>query len=267
MDLKLDGTRALVTGSTSGIGAAISQMLAAEGAKVVVHGRNGNRAKSVVKAIRDAGGYAELALGDLTDESERSALINAAGAAFGGIDILVSNAGGDTHTDFKWLERPLDEWSKDYQQNTLSAVALIQAFVPEMKKRGWGRCIQISSRVAIFPYPDWPAYSAAKAALNNMTVSLSKALSGTGITSNAIMPGLIHTPTTDDWFEQLAKEQGSEDPEVGRRFALQQKVGQTVARVGQPGDIAFAVCMLASPLSDFVTGILLRVDGGATPTV
>jgi len=85
-----------------------------------------------------------------------------------------------------------------------------------MRERGWGRCIQISSRNAIAAYAEFGPYGAAKAAINNLTLSLSKALAGTGGTSNGIMPGLVYTPLVDHWFEVLAKQQGSGDPAVGR---------------------------------------------------
>jgi 3-oxoacyl-[acyl-carrier protein] reductase len=146
-------------------------------------------------------------------------------------------------------------------------VRLAQAFVPSMRQRGWGRLIQISSRNAISPYAQFGPYGAAKAALNNLTLSLSKALAGTGVTSNGIMPGLIYTPLADPWFKALAQQLGSDDPQVGQDFALKSVLQQTVARIGQPKDIAVAVCFIASPLSDFMTGTTIRVDGGATPTL
>ena len=94
----------------------------------------------------------------------------------------------------------MDEWTESYRQNTLPAVRLAQAFVPAMRERGWGRVIHISSRNAISPYAQFGPYGAAKAALNNLTLSLSKALAGTGVTSNGIMPGLIYTPMAEPWF-------------------------------------------------------------------
>jgi 3-oxoacyl-[acyl-carrier protein] reductase len=147
-------------------------------------------------------------------------------------------------------------------------VRLIRAFVPEMRDRRWGRVIQISSRNAISPHPQFGGYGAAKAAMNNLTLSLSKALAGTGVTSNGVMPGLIDTPQLDSWFLETARRQaGSDDPQVGREHVLKNVVHQTVDRLGQPKDIAAAVCYLASPLSDFMTGTTFRIDGGATPTV
>ena len=268
MDLKLADKRALVTGSTSGIGAEIARMLAAEGVKVVVHGRDLARAHKVVGEIEAEGGRAAIAVGDLMTSDGLDAVIEATQQAFDGVDILVNNAGGsNSATAPGWFETPIDEWSESYRQNALPAVRLAQAFVPAMRERRWGRVIQISSRNAISAYAQFGPYGAAKAALNNLTLSLSKALAGTGVTSNGIMPGLIYTPLVDPWFKALAKRLGSDDPQVGRDFALKNVLQQTVGRIGQPRDIAAAVCFIASPLSDFMTGTTFRIDGGATPTV
>jgi len=268
MDLQLKDKRALVTGSTSGIGAEIVRMLALEGVKVVVHGRDAGRAQAVIAAVEAAGGTAAAAVGDLMTEDGLEAVIKGTERAFGGIDILVNNAGGSTRgTMSGWFETPAREWTESYSQNTLPALRLAQVLVPAMRERGWGRVIQISSRNAISPYAQAGPYGAAKAALNHLTLSLSKALAGTGVTSNGIMPGLIHTPLADPWFQALAQQLGSDDPKVGVDFALKNVLQQTVTRVGQPRDIAVAVCFIASPLSDFMTGTTFRIDGGATPTV
>jgi NAD(P)-dependent dehydrogenase (short-subunit alcohol dehydrogenase family) len=188
--------------------------------------------------------------------------------AFDGIDILVNNAGGSNIAKASgWFETPIEDWADSYRQNTLPAVRLAHAFVPGMRERKWGRVIQISSRNAISAYAQFGPYGAAKAAVNNLTLSLSKALAGTGVTSNGIMPGLIYTPLVDTWFKNLAKQLGSEDLQVGKDFALKNVLRQTMTRLGQPKDIAAAVCFIASPLSDFMTGTTFRIDGGATPTV
>jgi 3-oxoacyl-[acyl-carrier protein] reductase len=267
MDLNLTGKRALVTGSSSGIGAEIARMLAAEGVKLIVHGRDPDRTHSVVTAIKTAGGDAAAALGDLTTDDGAKAVIAATEQAFGGIDILVNNVGATSVAHPTWFDAPVEEWANNYRQNTLPAVRLAHAFVPSMRARGWGRVIQISSRNAISPHAQFGAYGASKAAMNNLTLSLSKALAGTGVTSNGIMPGLIYTPMIDPWFLEMAKKQGSNDPKVGQDFVLKNVVQQTVNRLGQPKDIAAAVCFIASPLSDFMTGTTFRVDGGATPTI
>jgi len=139
-------------------------MLAAEGVRVVVHGRNVERAQAVARHIENAGGQAAIALGDLmTDEGKRVVIQDAAKSS-GGIDILVNNAGGSSsEAAHAWFDTTAEEWTDSYRQNTLPAVALAQAFVPGMRERGWGRCIQISSRNAIAAYAEFGPYGAAKA--------------------------------------------------------------------------------------------------------
>ncbi|MGZ2506013.1 SDR family NAD(P)-dependent oxidoreductase [Rhizobium leguminosarum] len=268
MDMQLAGKRALITGSTSGIGAECARMLAAEGVSVVVNGRNSDRAQALVAEISGAGGKAKIAMGDVTSNRGCADVVNAANAAFGGIDILVNNVGNPTKESHpSWFDASLDEWIADFHQNTVAAVRLIHAFAPAMKAQRWGRLIQISSRNAISPHALFPSYGAAKAGLNNLTLSLSKELAGTGVTSNGVMPGLIYTPQLDQWFAETARQQGSDDPEVGKQFVLKNIIHQTVNRLGVPKDIATAVCFLASPLTDFMTGTTFRIDGGSTPTV
>jgi 3-oxoacyl-[acyl-carrier protein] reductase len=269
MEMLLKGKRALVTGSTSGIGAECARVLAGEGVRVVINGRNREPAEAVVGEIRAAGGYAAVALGDVTTEDGVRSVVEGTKAAFDGIDILVNNVGNPTQeAHASWFDASFHEWVADYYQNTLAAVRLIHAFVPAMKERGWGRVIQISSRNAISPHALFPTYGAAKAATNNLTLSLSKDLAGTGVTSNGIMPGLIYTPALDDWFETMARRHAdTDDPEAGRAFVLKNIIHQTVDRLGQPMDIAAAVCLIASPLSDFMTGTTFRIDGGSTQTV
>jgi 3-oxoacyl-[acyl-carrier protein] reductase len=268
MDLRLAGRRALVTGSTSGIGAEIAKQLAREGVRVVVHGRNADRAQAVAAEIGALGGHAATALGDLTKPEGRAAVVTVADAAFEGIDILVNSAGGnDASTEDDWFTATEEKWLDSYRLNTLPAMHLAQAFGPRMRERGWGRLIQISSRSAHSAYAEFGPHSAAKAALNSLTVSLSKAMAGTGVTSNGIMPGLISTPLAAPWFKRLAETQGSTDLKIGEQFAVKHLMHQTVGRIGRPEDIAAAACFIASPLADYMNGTIIRIDGGSTPTM
>ncbi len=266
MDMMLQGKTALVTGSTSGIGAGCARLLAAEGVRVAINGRNRERAEAVAADIRAVGGDAEIVLGDINDPGEAEAVVARVNAAFGGLDILVNNVGNITH-EFRasLFTTPIADWVSDYEQNLVASVRLILAFAPAMVERGWGRVIQISSRSAIAAMPSLATYGAAKAAINHMTVSLSKELSKTGVTSNAVMPGVIYTPAVEGWFADLARRYAdSDDIEAGKAYYLAHIADQAVNRLGSPEDIAAAVCYLASPRSDFVTGTTIMVDGGAS---
>ena len=162
MDLQLAGKRALVTGSSSGIGEAIAKSLAAEGARVIVHGRREAEAKRVAAEITAIGGQAAVAIGDLATDAGADAVAKAATEAFGGIDILVNNAGA--FPMIGWFDESAAAWTELYNQHVGSMVRMIHRLVPAMKGLKWGRVIQIASAAAPEPGPEMPAYSSTKAA-------------------------------------------------------------------------------------------------------
>jgi 3-oxoacyl-[acyl-carrier protein] reductase len=265
MDLQLKGKRAVVTGSSSGIGEAIAKALAAEGAAVVVHGRRPAEAKRVAAEITAAGGKAVVALGDLATDAGADAVAKAANEA-GGADILVNNAGAFPQKP--WLESTAAEWNDLYNQNVGSMVRIITRLVPGMKKRGWGRVISLASGVAVMPFPGMANYSATKAANLNLAVSLAKDLAGTGVTSNAVSPGMIITPGVEEMLKAMAPQYGlsPDDMPALEKFAVKNMVPNPSARLGRVEDIATAVTFLASPLAGYINGANLRVDGGTVPT-
>ena len=267
MDLQLVGKRAVVTGSSSGIGEAIAKSLAAEGVAVVVHGRREAEARRVAAEISAAGGKAVVALGDLATDAGADAVVKVANDTFGGTDILVNNAGAFPQRP--WLESTAAEWNDLYNQNVGSMVRLITRLVPGMKQRGWGRVIAIASGVATMPVGDMANYSATKAANLNLAVSLAKDLTGTGITSNTVSPGMIVTPGVEDMLKGMAPQLGlaTDDLAALEQFAVKNMVPNPSARLGRPADIAAAVTFLASPLAGYINGANLRVDGGTVPTV
>ena len=265
MTLELEGKRALVTGSSSGLGEAIAKRLAREGARLVIHGRNVARAERVAAEIRATGAEAHVAIGDLMLDDQAAAVGDAAEAALGGIDILVNNAGGQSSGagQATFFDAKPEEWLRTYNGNVVCAIRMIQRFAPGMKAAGWGRIIQISSLVSHRPNLVIPDYAAAKAGLNNMTVGLSLALAGTGITVNSISPGVIMTPGVQGWFRKLADQfgWGTEWPEIERK-AVAALAPNHIGRAGRPEDVAHAVMYLASPQGGFVTGTDMMVSGG-----
>lgn len=270
MDYKLRGKRALVTGASSGIGASIAKTLANEGVLVVVHGRDEARAQSVAREITTAGGTAAIALGDLSTESGASAVAAAADKAFDGIDILVNNAGApsDPMLGMGIFDLKPEHWIATYERNLISAVRLSAHFAPQMQARGWGRIIQITSGLAYTPQGVQGDYTASKAALNNFTFNLSRALANTGVTVNGVCPGMTVTPTLEEWLASIAEANGlGRDVTKGEEFVLKNMFRLTVGRLGQPQDIANAVAYIASPLADYVNGTTLRVDGGGSAAV
>lgn len=268
MELDLTGKRALVTGSSSGIGVAIAEMLAAEGASVVINGRDSARVDAVTQRLQDQGYQAARACGDLSTDQGGKAVVEAANTAFGGIDILVNNAGGSAASDSpNWFAYDTDQWVDTYQRNTLAAVRLIHAFAPQMKERGWGRIINISTAAAITPTSGQADYGPAKAAMLNMSLGLSKALKQSGVTVNCISPGMIRTEGLLKVLKKMAERRGWGNDLAKAEEYITKRGGQTVSRIGEVQDIGYAVVMLASPRSDFINGINFHVDGGISPSL
>ncbi|SEE24307.1 NAD(P)-dependent dehydrogenase, short-chain alcohol dehydrogenase family [Streptomyces sp. 2224.1] len=262
MDLRLAGQSALVTGSSSGIGATIAGMLADEGCDVLVHGRSAGSAAAVAEQVAARGVRAEVVLGDLTEPgiAEQVALT----ARDFGVRILVNNAGPFAEHDWE-SSRPAD-WRAAFEGNVLPTVRVSQTLLPSLRAHGWGRVITIGGRAVRTPLPNMVAYSAAKAAVVNMTTSLARHLAGTGVTANCVSPGVIVTPSLSRMFEERAA--GDEAPEGGPDDAgtVAEYASNPSGRLGRPEDVAAAVAYLASPLADYINGIELRVDGGITGT-
>jgi NAD(P)-dependent dehydrogenase (short-subunit alcohol dehydrogenase family) len=273
MDLQLLGKRALVTGSSSGIGAETARVLAAEGAQVVIHGRRADAVAALVTELARAGHVAKGVTGDLSTDAGADQAARAALAAFGGIDILVNNAGlfvapGKAATGEWFGDDTAEHGTALFEANVNSVFRMVRRVVPDMRARGWGRVIMLASTIADMPREGFPQYAVTKSANLNQTVSLSKALAGAGVTVNSISPGLIRTPAVEPVLLAMAGEFGwGDDWEVIERKAATHAFVSNTGRLGRPHDIARAVAFLASPLSDFINGANLRVDGGGNPTV
>jgi NAD(P)-dependent dehydrogenase (short-subunit alcohol dehydrogenase family) len=260
MDLELSGKRVLVTGSSSGLGEAMALLLAAEGAEVVVHGRDEPRTKSVAAAITKSGGKAEYTIGDLATDEGADVVADAA-LAGGAIDVLVNNAGSYKH--LSWTAATPEDWRETYEVNVISGVRMVQRLVPQMRERGWGRVITIGGGLAIQPMNSHPQYNATLAARHNLAVSLARELKDTGVTSNVISPGAIVVEAVKDLLMQIAPQRGwGESWEEIERASTEQLVPNDIGRMGRPNEIATAVAFLASPLAGYISGATIRIDGG-----
>jgi meso-butanediol dehydrogenase/(S,S)-butanediol dehydrogenase/diacetyl reductase len=235
---RLQGKSALVTGGGSGIGRAICRRFASEGASVVVADVAGDRAEEVAAAV---GGRAVQA--DVTVASDVRRMVEAAGR----VDVLVNNAGGGTANVLLEIEE--DEWDHDVALNLKSAFLCSKAVLPGMIERGGGVIVNISSVNGIAYFANEP-YSAAKAGLINLTRSTAARYGPQGVRAVAIAPGTIRTPI---WQERVDKK-----PEIFERLMR----WYPLQRVGEPEDIAAAAAFLASDDASWITGEVLRVDGG-----
>lgn len=262
MDLQLNGRRALVTGSSSGIGEAIARMLVEEGASVVIHGRNRERAEKIASEIGAAG----VAIGELASDGIAEAVHAQAVAALGGnVELLINNAGGNSegNTSKTPAEIAAADFVSNYRSNMLGAVQLCQLCVPDMVAAEFGRIVNVSSAVAMQPNNLGADYSAAKAALNNFTVSLAGSLKGVNVTANVLTPGIIMVDGLLRFGRQKFGDPEMSFDEVNRRFAAEKVFDMPpVGRLGSPQDLARVACLLVSPLSGFITGANYRVDGG-----
>jgi 3-oxoacyl-[acyl-carrier protein] reductase len=264
VELGIKGRRALVAGSSSGIGAGIARMLGAEGVEVVVHGRNQESAEVVASEIREDGGKAWTVLGRLDRREEVDQIAHDALAAAGTIDILINCAGAGRSTH-SWFETPLERWHEQYQFSTLYAVQLIRALVPAMRQRGWGRVLNVSTGASFKPSAFGPDYPAAKLALHSIAVSLMTELADSGVTVNTLTSGLVLTSNTQAVMESRAKRLGF--TETGD--ALEKRVAKEMwpvplGRAGRVEELAAAACFLVSERAAYITGAALRVDGGAS---
>lgn len=262
MDLQLTGRRVLITGSSSGIGEGIARMMAAEGARVIVHGRDRARAEAVAADIGAAG----VALGTLANDAEAKAVHDAAVDALGGsIEILVNNAGGSStgNTTKAPADISIDDYVSNYHANALGAVRLCHFAIPAMRAAQFGRIINVSSAVAVQPNNLGADYSAAKSALNNYTVSLAGSLKGEGITANILSPGIIMVDGLLRFGRMKYGDETMSIADVTNHLAADKVFDLPPAgRLGLPQDLAMVACLLASPLSGFITGANYRVDGG-----
>ena len=245
MTFSLFGKRALITGSSRGIGSAIAEELAKAGAEVVLHcSHNIRKAQEVKERIEKAGGVvADIISADLTNAVEAEKLAKAAGE----IDILVLNA--SLQYRVKWDRITAREFDEQIRCNLFSSMLLMQKLVPHMRERKWGRIITIGSVQEIKPHPDMLVYSASKSAQTNMVKSLAGQLASDGITVNNVAPGVI---LTDRNTEALS------DFEYASSVASSIPVGF----FGEKEDCTGIVLFLASEESRYITGQSIFVDGG-----
>ena len=237
------GRRALVTGGTRGIGAAIAQRLLDGGAEVVVAARSRSD---------DTPAAARFVAGDLRTGEGAKAIAEATLGALGGLDILVNNAGGSRAFLGGSETIPDEEWQRDLELNLLAAVRLTNALLPALRASKAASIVNISSTAATTPFPFDVHYGAAKAALDYYSRTLAVELGPSGIRVNVVSPGPISTPNADELRRQL--------PISGDQWFQFVPLG----RIGETSDIAEVVALLASERGKFLTGANYRVDGGMT---
>lgn len=249
--MKLDGKVAIVTGSARGIGQAIAKKFAAEGAAVVVNALHAEGANQVAREIQAQGGKAIAIKADVSKKAEVQDMVKQALDSFGAIHILVNNAG--ISQNLSLLETTEEDWDTMHNVCLKGVFLCIQAVLPHMMKQKYGKIVNVSSGAALgASTPGLAAYAAAKGGVISLTKSMAREAGPYGINVNCIAPGTV---ITDILYVGRTKQETE-------RFISDRKRSSVLGRVGQPEDIANLALFLASEESSFMSGQIIRMDGG-----
>ena len=262
MDLQLAGKRALVTGSTAGIGYAIAVSLAREGAEVILNGRTQDGVDEALGSLLgDTGVLATGFAGDLGSADACTALV----AAHPDVDILVNNLGIFDTKPFEDI--PDADWQRFFDVNVMAGVRLARAYLPGMKNRDWGRIVFISSESAINIPAEMVHYGMTKTAQLSVARGLAESLAGTGITVNSVLPGPTRSRGVKGFLDKMAAEVGQPVATLEKEFFMRARPSSLIKRFAEPAEVAALVTYVASPLASATTGAALRVDGGVVRTL
>ena len=258
MDLKLEGKRAVVTGSTAGIGFATAASLAREGASVVVNGRSEERVREAVQEIEKEAPESEV-IGAAVDLGTAEGVERLLGIA-PEVDILVNNLGIFEPKPFE--EIPDEDWLKLFETNVMSGVRLSRSYLPAMKERDWGRIVFVSSESAIQIPEEMIHYGVTKTAQIAVARGIAETTSGSSVTVNSVLPGPTASEGVKTFVGSLAREQGMSDDEMEEEFFRSTRPSSLLQRFIAPEEVAEVISFVCSPLSSAINGSALRADGG-----
>lgn len=263
MDLKLNGKRALVTGSTAGIGYAIAQSLAIEGAHVYLNGRSHQRVNKAIGEILQRAPQCQI-------EGIVADFASAAGAAdviarLPEVDVLVNNVGIFEPKPF--ADIPDADWFRFFEVNVMSGVRLSRHYLLGMLQRNWGRIIFISSESAVQIPAEMVHYGMTKTAQLAVARGIAESVAGTGVTVNSVLPGPTASEGVGGFVEEMAKHQNKSRQEVERDFFEHIRPSSLLKRFATVEEVAAMVTFVASELSSATNGAALRVDGGVVRSI
>ena len=264
MDLNLKNRRAVVTGSTGGIGYAAARELAGMGATVAINGRTKGRVDAAIAKLKGEvkGGTFIAAPGDLKTAQGANDVI----AAVPNADILVNNAGIFEPKPF--FEIPDEDWMLFFETNVLSGVRLARHYTPLMVKRGWGRVVFISSESGLHIPTEMVHYGMTKTAHIAIARGLAETVSGTGVTVNSVLPGPTLSEGVSDFMSKMAG--GATNPDLekmGREFIRDHRSTSLLGRMATTEEVANMIAYVCSPASSATSGAALRVDGGVVRAI
>jgi NAD(P)-dependent dehydrogenase (short-subunit alcohol dehydrogenase family) len=263
MEIKLANRRAIVSGSTAGIGLAIATGLAAAGARVVITGRTQARVDDAISAIARQVRGAQLAgyAGDLGTRKGAEQLMERVPEA----DILVNNLGIFEPKAF--FEIPDEDWQRFFEINVMSGIRLSRYYAQGMVKRGWGRIQFISSESGLQIPSEMVQYGMTKTAQLAVSRGLAETLAGTGVTVNAVLPGPTRSEGVGDFFAKIAKEKGIAQEKIEEQFIATHRPSSLIRRLATTEEVANLCIYLASEQASATTGAAMRVDGGVVRSI
>ena len=263
MDLKLTGKRALVCGGSSGLGRAVAEALAAEGVHVALLARDATKLQAVADGINaTATGRAVIVPADLADHASLLAAVDTAENLLGGpIEILLNNTGGPPPSGVGGREPA--RWRAQFESMVLSVFRLTDRVLQAMRAAGWGRILNVASVSLVEPIGTLGVSNTLRASIAAWAKTLSNEVAADGITVNTLLPGRIDTPRIDR-LDRARAEQTGQTPEQARADSV---TSIPVGRIGTTEEFGAVAAFLASPLAAYVTGSLVRLDGGSVRAI
>lgn len=259
MGSMMSGKTVVLTGASSGIGRAAMELLCAEGANVVASARTADRLQAAVDEVVQAGGSAIAVAADMSNDEQVGRVIDAAKSEFGGLDVLINNAGvGYGYRDQRpnsmlaLVDSPLEDWHHVMGINLDSVVFASRRALPVMIEQRSGSIVNVASILGMVGHHDAHAYTTAKGAIINLTRSMAKTYGPFNVRSNVLAPGYIDTPMIADYTEYL----NADETRAGW--------GCPMERTGTPQEIANSILYLSSDMSTYTNGLVMAVDGGFT---
>lgn len=263
MEMNLAGKKALVTGSTKGIGKAIAIELAKEGVDVIITGRHNEEVQVLVQQIQAA--YPNTSPNGFTGDLAKAEIRQQLFAQFPKLDILVNNMGIFEPMDYFSIDEAI--WHKFFEVNVLAGNELSKFYLKKMLKQNFGRIIFIASEEAIMPSGEMPQYSMTKTMNLSLAKSLSKLTKGTQVTVNTILPGSTLTEGVEAMIQTMYQDSSLPQSEWEHDFMLNHRPLSQIERLIRPEEIARLAVFVASPYATAFSGAALRVDGGLVPTI
>ena len=258
MDLGLKGKRALVMAASRGLGYASALGLAREGCHLIICSRDQQRIEAAADSIRrDTGARVTALVSDVSSGGEAQRLVDAAVSEYGGLEIVVHNAGGPPAGES--LQMTDEQWQKAFEQNLLSFSRMVRAAAPEMKKAGYGRVLTIASSSIKQPIPNLALSNALRAGVWGLAKTMSRELAPQGILVNVIAPGRIDTERIAELDQANAQKSGKSIDDVRKASVANIPLG----RLGRSEELANLVVFLASEAASYITGQAITVDGAA----